>query len=225
MSEEYIQELRKLFIENANEEIAAGQKAYMKNLFEFYGLKTPVRRELSKPFLSKDYLPPKDEALRIVKECWQQEEREFQMFGQDLLVKYAKKLEKKDIAFIEYLVTHKSWWDTVDLIATKVAGGYFMKFPEEREKYVQKWCSQENMWLRRVAILFQLKYKKETDLDLLTCAIEQNLGSKEFFINKAIGWVLRDYSRVNANWVLSFVEAHPSLNKLSVREATRLIKE
>ena len=181
---EFVTELRKVFEENGNAEIAAGQKAYLKDLFEFYGIKTPVRREITKPFMTREHLPEKEDAFKILKECWLQPEREFQQFGLDFFLKYTKKLEKKDIRFLEFLVTHKSWWDTVDMFATKGAGDYFKKFPEEREKKVKEWCRQENMWLRRVAILFQLKYKKDTDLELLTYAIEQNIGSKEFFINK-----------------------------------------
>ncbi|CAG5080675.1 DNA alkylation repair protein [Parvicella tangerina] len=223
MVSEYIDELRKLFEENKNKEIAVGQKAYLKDLFEFYGIKTPVRREMTKPFMAKAHLPSKKEAIAIVKECWNQPEREFQMFGLDLILKYSKKLDKEDISLLEWLVTHKSWWDTVDMLATKGVGDYFKKFPEERLKYVEKWCAQENIWLRRIAILFQLKYKKDTDLELLTNVIEKNLGSKEFFINKAIGWMLREYSRVDPLWVLGFVEDHPNLSNLSIKEATRLI--
>ncbi|MCB9195423.1 MAG: DNA alkylation repair protein [Flavobacteriales bacterium] len=225
MVSNFISELRRSFEENSNAEIAAGQKAYMKDNFEFLGLKTETRRELAQPFMAREHLPVKDLALDIVKECWGQDEREFQQFGQDFLLKFTKKLDLKDISFLEYLVTHKSWWDTVDVIATKAVGDYMKKFPEQRKKYVEKWCNQDNMWLRRTAILFQLKYKKDTDLKLLTYAIENNLGSKEFFINKAIGWVLRDYSRVDADWVLNFVENHPALSNLSKREATRLIKD
>jgi 3-methyladenine DNA glycosylase AlkD len=224
MVNDYIAELEKVFLEHGNAQIALEQKAYLKDLFEFYGIKTPVRREIAKPFLAKGYLPPKEEAIAIIKACWEREEREFQMFGLDMLIKYAKKLDQKDIQFLEYLVTHKSWWDTVDMIATKAFGEYFKKYPEEREKKVQEYCAQGNMWLRRVAILFQLKYKKDTDLTLLTYAIEHNLGSKEFFINKAIGWILRDYSRVNSDWVVDFVKDHPELSNLSKREATRLLK-
>lgn len=225
MVSNFVSELRRSFEEHRNDEIASGQKAYMKNNFEFLGLKTEVRRALAQPFMIREHLPPKEDALAIVKECWEQDEREFQMFGQDFLLKYTKKLDKQDISFLEYLVTYKSWWDSVDLIATKAVGDYMKKFPEQRQKFLVKWCSGNNMWLRRTAILFQLKYKKDADLELLTYAIEQNLGSKEFFINKAIGWVLRDYSRVDAQWVLDFVDAHPELSKLSKHVATSLIKE
>ncbi len=223
MVDDYIIELKKVFEEKADAKIAAEQKAYLKDLFEFYGIKTPVRREITQPFMTKAHLPEKEEAFAIVKACWKQDEREFQMFGLDFFLKYTKKLEKKDISLIEWLVTHKSWWDTVDMLATKGAGDYFKKYPEKRNEYAIKWRTQENMWLRRVAILFQLKYKEKTDLKLLSYVIENNLGSKEFFINKAIGWVLRDYGKVNPTWVLDFVESHPTLSHLSVREATRII--
>ena len=102
-------------------------------------------------------------------------------------------------------------------------GSYFKKFPEQRAESVQKWLDSGNIWLQRCALLFQLKYKEEIDAKLLSHVIQSLLGSKEFFINKAIGWVLREYSRTNPTWVVSFVEVH-TLHNLSKREALRLLK-
>lgn len=221
---EFVDQLREVLVAHSNKERAITHKAYLKDHFEAFGIKTPVRREVVKPFLAKEYLPVKSEAFDIVAECWEQPERDFQMFGLDLIRKYDKKLEVQDMDFLEYLITHKSWWDTVDMLSVHEVGTYFKLYPEYRKKYVEKWCDQQNMWLRRTAIIFQLRYKKDTDLNLLQYAIEKNLGSKEFFINKAIGWALRDYSRVSADWVLNFIEQHPTLNSLSRREALRLIK-
>lgn len=225
MVNDFILELRKIFEEHSDAERARTHSDYLKNKFVAFGIKTPVRREITKPFMSREFLPEKKIAFEIVKQCWAQPERDFHQFGMDFFLKYTKKFDKEDLDFLVYLITTKSWWDTVDMLATKGAGDYFKKFPEESHKMVEQWCAQENMWLRRVAILFQLKYKKDTDLELLTYAIEKNLGSKEFFINKAIGWVLRDYTRTDEDWVIEFVEAHPSLNPLSVREALRLLKD
>lgn len=223
MTLEYIENLTKAFELQRNDAIAQQQKAYMKDKFDFFGLKTPVRRDIQKPFLEREFLPNKEEAFEIIQLLWKKNEREYHYFAQELFMKYKKKLDVKDVDLIEYLVTHNSWWDTVDLIATHMAGEYFKRYPEQIKDIITKWSISENMWLRRTAILFQLKYKSDTNTELMSDIIEKNLGSKEFFINKAIGWVLRDYSRVDSNWVIQFVEDHPQLSNLSKKEALRLL--
>jgi len=223
MIEEFIDTLSSEFQKNANTKIAAEQKAYMRGQFEYYGIKTPKRREIQKPFFVKQFLPSKDEAVQIVKSLWNKPQRDYHYVAQELLFKYSRNLEEKDIAVFEFMVTHKSWWDTVDFIATKLIGAYFKTYPEIRKSRIEKWIASNDIWLQRSAVLFQLKYKEELDTDVLTFAIKPLLGSKEFFINKAIGWVLRDYSRVNPEWVMDYVY-NTSLSNLSRREALRLIK-
>ncbi len=219
----YIDTLAAEFKRNANEAIASQQKAYMRNQFEFYGIKTPDRRVIQKPFLVKEFLPDKKELENIVKILWQKPQRDYQMFAMDLMLKYRKRLEQKDMALLEYMVTHKSWWDTVDMIASKLMGSYFEQYPEEIKPYVEKWLKSKNIWLQRSALLFQLKYKEDLDTELLSHIVNNLLGSKEFFINKAIGWVLRQYSRTNPEWVVAFVNK-TELAPLSEREALRLLK-
>jgi len=121
---DYIKQLETEFTENANVETAKGQMAYMKNQFAFCGIKTPLRRKIQKPFLDKDFLPP----------------------------------------------------------------------------------------------------KKDLDTELLTFVIHSFLGSNEFFINKSIGWILRNYSRINPAWVIDFTN-NTRLDKLSRKEALRLIRD
>jgi 3-methyladenine DNA glycosylase AlkD len=118
------------------------------------------------------------------------------------------------------MIVTKSWWDTVDTVSGGALGVHFRRFPEVREKYLPSWRASENFWLRRAAILFQLNYKKETDFALLAAIIRENLGSKEFFINKAIGWALRQYARVDPQAVREFVNS-TSLHPLSRREAMK----
>ena len=120
------------------------------------------------------------------------------------------------------MITHKSWWDTVDFIAANLVGPYFKSFPGQREKITGKWLSSNNMWLQRSVLLFQLKYKDSLDTDFLADTIHSLTGSEEFFINKAIGWILREYSKTNPQWVRQFVQA-TSLHPLSKREGLRLI--
>ncbi|RLJ67159.1 DNA-7-methylguanine glycosylase [Lacinutrix venerupis] len=210
------------FSRNANSQIALKQQAYMRDQFVTYGIKTEVRRSIQKPFLVKTYLPEKEELETIVKTLWAKPEREFQYFAQELSFNYLKQTEQKDIALFEFMITNKSWWDTVDFIAVKLLGNYFKIFPELQKEYVDKWLNSEHIWLQRSALLFQLKYKTDLDSSLMAYTINNLLGSKEFFINKAIGWVLREYSRTNPNWVLEFVAATP-LSNLSKKEALRLI--
>lgn len=220
---EFIDTLEAEFKLSSNPTIAKQQKAYMKGHFDFLGIKSPVRNEIQRPFLIAKYLPPKSELESSVKALWAKPEREFQYFAQELAFKYKKQFESEDIELFEFMITHKSWWDSVDFIATNILGEYFNLFPESRKPYVEKWIESNNMWLQRSAIIFQLKYKKEVDTDLLTYAIQSMLGSREFFINKAIGWSLRQYGKFNPNWVVNFTNNN-ELSNLSRREALRLIK-
>ena len=219
---EFINTLKIEFEKNINAKVASEQKAYMRNQFEFYGLKAVERREIQKPFFIKEYLPEKSKIDKIIKILWKKPQRDYQHFAQELAFKYVKQLEKKDIKLFEYMVTHKSWWDTVDFVANKLMGEYFKTYPEQKDKYVKKWLKSNNIWLQRSALLFQLKYKKDLDTQLLSSTINSLLGSKEFFINKAIGWVLREFSRTSPEWVIDFVNK-TELSTLSKKEAVRLI--
>lgn len=218
----FIKTLESEFERQADLKIATEQKAYLRNQFLFYGLKTIVRRTIQKPFLSKTYLPPKKNLEGLVKVLWNKPQREYHYFAQELTRKFIKQLEEKDIILFEFMVTHNSWWDTVDFIAPKLIGAYFKTFPEQRDPYIKKWLDSNNIWLQRTCIIFQLLEKEKTDYEFLAYIVRSLLGSKEFFINKAIGWALRDYSRTNANWVEDFAN-NTDLHPLSRREALRLI--
>jgi 3-methyladenine DNA glycosylase AlkD len=179
-----------------NKDHAEQMSRYMKGHFQFFGIKTPERRE--KP------------------------EREFQMAAIDYIEKYLKKLGKEDIYLMEKLITTKSWWDSVDTLAQKPVGTIVFKHRELIPELVEKWAVSENMWLRRTAIIFQLKYKSETDEALLYRYITLNAGSKEFFIQKGIGWALREYSKTCPECVKAFIQTH-SLAPLSVREGSKYL--
>ncbi len=194
----------------------------MKGKFEYYGLKSPIRKEIQQPFLVKNNLPQKDELETIVKELWSMTQREYQYFAMELSFKYIRDQEINEIDLYEHMVIHKSWWDTVDYIAAKLIGAYFKYFPERRNEITKKWMESGNMWLQRSVLLFQLHYKKNTDTKFLADNINKLLGSKEFFINKAIGWVLREYGKTNPDWVLDFANK-TDLARLSKKEALRRI--
>jgi 3-methyladenine DNA glycosylase AlkD len=125
------------------------------------------------------------------------------------------------IELFEELIIQKSWWDTVDALAAWQVGYYFSKYPEKIQPYTNKWMSNGNIWLQRTCLIFQLKYKEKTDFELLKSFINPLSGSKEFFIQKAIGWALREYSKLFPQEVMEFAGNQP-MAKLSYREATRI---
>jgi len=216
----YIIPLSKSFEANKNEENAFFMKKYMKGQYEYFGIKSPERREIMKDFLKKHGLPDVQYINEITKDFWQLPQREYQYVVMEILGRMAKKAEKERIDLYKYLVVNKSWWDTIDFIASNLVGVHFQKYPELIKPYTEKWMESGNMWLQRTSLLFQLKYRKKTDLELLTNYILQLQGSKEFFINKAIGWILREYSKTDAEWVTEFVNKH-QLAPLSHREALK----
>ncbi|QNA45411.1 DNA alkylation repair protein [Lacibacter sediminis] len=219
----YLTPLIKLFEQHANAGNAEGMKAYMLHQFDFFGLKAPEWRKLSKEYFKKE-LPEFKEVEAIIKDCWQHPKREMQYVGIELLACYQKQWTKQTINIIEYILTHKSWWETVDHAATALTGPYFKKFPEQRQKLTGKWNKSSNFWLQRSSIMFQKMYKEETDADLLGKHILALKNSKEFFIQKAIGWALREYSKTDEKWVKAFVKKH-SLSPLSEREALKRVSK
>jgi len=219
----YVFPLKELFEENADPAQAAPMKKYMRDQFEYLGIKTPQSAALQKQFYAEYGLPEVTDLDPVLRDLWALPQREFQYVGLGLLDKSEKKLPAKFIKTIEYLILTKSWWDTVDAIAGHTVGMHFRRFPDVREKYLPKWRASKNIWLRRTTILFQLNYKRETDFDLLCEIIRENLDSKEFFINKAIGWALRQYARVDPSAVSKFVKSTP-LHPLSKREAMKHIE-
>lgn len=221
----YVQALKTLFEKNANPTQAAPMKKYMRDQFEYLGIKSPQFKILFKQYVADHGLPAVGELDEIIRDLWALPQREFQYAAIGLVGRLEKQLTAKSVKTLEYMLTHKSWWDTVDSIAGGTVGAYFKRFPDVRETYLAKWRASENFWLRRTTILFQLNYKKETDFDLLCEIIRENLGSQEFFINKAIGWSLRQYARIDPKAVKKFVNVTKELNPLSRREALKHLGE
>jgi 3-methyladenine DNA glycosylase AlkD len=216
----YVASLKSLFEQNANPAQAGPMKKYMRDQFEYLGIKSPQLKALMKEFISSNGLPSLHDLSIILSDQWSLPQREFQYAAVGFLGKFQKQIPASFIKTIESMLVTKSWWDTVDSIAGGPVGVHFQRFPEVREKYLAKWRAADNFWLRRTAILFQLNYKRETDFDLLCEIIRENLGSQEFFINKAIGWSLRQYARTDPKAVIKFVKATP-LHPLSRREAMK----
>ncbi|HEX6269648.1 MAG TPA: DNA alkylation repair protein [Anaerolineales bacterium] len=220
----YATPLKTLFEKHADPTQAAPMKKYMRDQFEFLGIKTPQNKALTEQFIDENGLPAVEDLDIILRELWALPQREFQYVAVGFLGRFEKQLPVEFIKTIEYLIITKSWWDTVDSIAGGTVGTHFRRFPEVRDKYLSKWRASDNFWLRRTTLLFQLNYKQDTDFELLCDLIRENLNSKEFFINKAIGWALRQYARVDPIAVKKFVKSTP-LHPLSRREAMKHLNE
>ena len=216
----YVTSLKDLFEKNADPSQAPAMEKYMRDQFEYLGIKTPKNGALQKEFFAEHGFPALEDLDEILRDLWSLPQREFQYIAVGLQARFEKQLPADFITTIEYLITTKSWWDTVDSIAGGVVGTHFKRYPAVKKKYLAKWRKSDNFWLRRTTILFQLNYKQETDFDLLCDIIRENLDSKEFFINKAIGWSLRQYARIDPKAVKKFVKATP-LHPLSRREAMK----
>ncbi len=206
---------------NANSEKAAQMKAYMRDNFEYLGIPTPKRREICKPYFKtakKEMLIDWD----FIDRCWKEPYREYQYVALDYLALMNKSLTAADVPKIKKLIVRKSWWDTVDGL-DEIMGYIAMWFPNVKP-ILLAWSTDKNFWLRRVAIDHQLTYKGKTDTKLFEKIIVNNFGQTEFFINKAIGWSLREYSKTDPGWVRAFVDKNRSkLAPLSIREASKYI--
>lgn len=218
-TEELLHELEK----NSSIENAIPMENYMKNNFKFLGIKTEPRRTILKNILFKHFTEVQENYRKIALELYKSEFREVHQCAIDLVLRFIKKdFKREDQFFLESLLIQNSWWDSVDTIAKYGIGGYLKVFPDEKYSLIEKFSNSDNMWLNRTAIIFQLGYKKETDFELLKAECLKNGNSNEFFIQKAMGWALRDYGATNPQAVLQFVKEN-TFKPLTVKEALRKI--
>lgn len=219
-AETWFELIRLEFVQHANFLKAKDMQKYMKDLFSFYGIDSPTRRQLLKSIIAKEGKPNSQTIRELALLLWKAEEREMQYAAMDFLDSIKKKPFESDLLLIEELITTKSWWDTVDAIASHFAGNWFLKFPENKELILDNWYQSRNMWLQRTVLIHQLNYKEKTDENLLFYYCDQLKESNEFFIRKGIGWALRQYARTAPNNVRAFVN-RTELSSLSYREATK----
>jgi 3-methyladenine DNA glycosylase AlkD len=218
-------------------ELAAPMAAYMRGLFPFLGLPSTPRRLLTKRVLEGLEKPDEAQLTEVALACWALDEREYQHFAVDWLRSHAKVLTPAFLPTARYLITTKSWWDTVDGLAADVVGTLVQRHPGLLST-MDAWATGSDpatgwpaaspkaaalpeLWLARTAILHQLRYKAATDTDRLFRYCADNAGHRDFFIRKAVGWALRQYAKTEPDAVRAFVEAHPELSTLSKREALK----
>jgi 3-methyladenine DNA glycosylase AlkD len=212
--------LIELFTDHADPEKARAMSAYMKNQFLFIGLPKPVRSKLQKSFLTMARSEPIETIHELAQLLWSLPEREYQYVAMELLMAAKRKWNQESLSLFEKLVLQKSWWDTVDLIASKMIGVFCRKEHGRYKKLFLDYAANDNIWLNRVAIIHQLTYKPATDMTLFEEIFLRCGHKKEFFIQKAIGWALRQYSGIDPKAVIRFTEMH-ALSSLARREALR----
>lgn len=215
------QKVKEAFEFLRDEKNARHMEAYMRDRFKFYGLQTPERRAVYKDVIARD---KKGGVIdrEFLEQCWADEHREFQYLVTDYLRAMQKFLTYEDVPFVEKFIRSKQWWDTIDGLDRTVGG---IAFRDTRiNELMLKWSTDEDFWVRRLAIDHQLLRKHATDTELLEKIIVNNFGSDEFFINKAIGWSLRDYSKTNPAWVRDFIDKYRDhMAPLSLREASKYL--
>ncbi|RMX15944.1 DNA alkylation repair protein [Vandammella animalimorsus] len=205
---------------HANPERAAPMAAYMKHRFDYLGIAKPQLVAICKPFFKE--AAQADVDWRFIEQCWASPWREMQYAALHYLKAVQQKLTPQDVPRLQWLITEKSWWDTVDFL-DRIVGGIARLHPEVNAVLLA-WSQSDNIWLRRVAIDHQLLRKDQTDTALLERILCNNLGQREFFINKAIGWALRDYSKTNPQWVRAFIDQHRNrMAALSIHEASKYL--
>ena len=210
---------------NASE--AQVMKKYMKNNFEFYGVRAPQCKDILKRHIQTEGLPQDMTQLEyVIKHAWAFPHRELQYIGMYIMDKCQNIWQSGEELkrLFTFMITHKSWWDTVDFISSSLINYWWRMDPDLLDKSVApEWNQSNNMWLNRTSIIYQLRRKESTDVKILSHHILPHSTSNEFFVQKAIGWALREYAKINAKWVLDFVATH-QLKPLSKREALKQIK-
>ncbi|WP_448539215.1 DNA alkylation repair protein [Schleiferia thermophila] len=203
-------------------------EAYMRHQFPFFGVYAPERKSIFIRWYKEEVVQLSNAEIEdLILQLYAKEEREFHYIAAELFYKQFKTIECDGIEHIlNHLITQKSWWDTVDFLAVSAAGKWLKNDSELQYEMVNKWIESRNIWLIRTAIIFQLKYKKDTDVKLLKNTILSAVNYKDFFVQKAIGWALREYSKTDPVFTCHFVENFGRLmSSLAVRESLKYLKK
>jgi 3-methyladenine DNA glycosylase AlkD len=224
MDMHHIEKLADSFRKNASSKKSEEMANYMKNLFAFYGINAPDRRQIQRAWIAE--IPKSigsDERWEIIHALWEKEEREMQLVAMDWLNAWPNDwISETDGTELTWLLTNKSWWDSVDTIATNYLGRFGRLHPEKCAELVAEWRESENNWLHRSCLLFQLKYKKQLNFELLKNLILQFKSNSNFFIQKAIGWSLRQHAKTDPNAVRQFI-LESNIQGLAKREASKYL--
>ncbi len=204
---------------------AVPMAAYMKTDMPFYGVQKPVRAKLEKALIRKFKATTRTEYRQAVLALWQLPHREEKYLAIHFAAGHADFVDVASIPLYKRLIQEGAWWDFVDGIATALIGVALRNNPERVWPSMDEWIEDHDFWLRRTAILCQLGFKKETDSGRLFDYCLRRAHEKEFFIRKAIGWALRDYSYAEPARVKVFLLKNQArLSGLSFREGAKQLK-
>ncbi len=214
-----------------NPDRALAQQAYMKSALPYRGVTSPELRDVLRPLLRSVALAPRDrgEWERTVRALWDDPEVREERYAAVAVAghRVARPWQDPDaLVLYRYLVETGAWWDLVDGIAPDLVGGILRSHRPVVDPLIRSWAVDDDLWVRRAALLAQLKHRTDTDTDLLTAVLDANLEDslhgREFFVRKALGWALRQYARTDPAWVSTYVSTRGArLSGLSRREATK----
>lgn len=217
---DWLESIRATFSAHADAENARHMKRYMKERFDFYGIKTPGRKALSRRLIEERGLPAGEELKILCRACFEEPHREVQYFVNDLMQRATPRLDASFLDLYDELMPRRAWWDSVDFLAPKLAGKLLLRYPARIAPLTGRWIESDDFWYQRAALIYQLNYREQTDGDRLFAYVRRRAASKEFFVQKGAGWALRQYSRVAPEAVVRFIEATP-LPALTAREGLK----
>lgn len=225
MSRTLIEDARDALWSVREPEKSAGQQRYMKSAMPFMGVRIPVMRKTARAVFDRDPPASFDDWRNTIRTLWHEATyREERYAAIELAVHRpcSRWLTMESVPLLEELVVDGAWWDYVDRIAPAGLGHILARYPEPMGASMRAWARDGNIWRRRAAILCQLGRKQEMDLALLYDCIGASAGHGEFFVQKAMGWALRDYARTDPEEVRRYVAAMgPALPRLTQREAAK----
>ena len=206
---------------------AEGQQRYMKSEMPFHGVRVPEVRRLARAVIKDHPLPDPPAWEKAVLNIWRSathREQRYAAIEFAYAPAYRRWLRPGCLGMVEEMIVTGAWWDYVDQLAAKHMGHMLLSYPMDIRPVLMSWAEDPNIWRRRTAILAQLRFKADTDTDLLFSAIAPSLDEGEFFLRKAIGWALREYSKTAPGVVARYVDEHSArLSPLSKREALKVI--
>lgn len=211
----------------ADPELAEQMRAYMKSELAYRGVPNPPRQALTKRVFAEHPLADKEEWLDAMLTLWHDadfREERYCAIGLAAHRPYLRWREPDVLPVYDEMIVTGAWWDYVDELAIRHVGPLLADHRAEITPVLHEWAVDRDPWRRRTAIICQIKAKADTDLALLTAAVEANVDERDFFLRKGIGWALREYGKTDPEWVRDFVTAHPGLSPLSQREAVRRLQ-
>jgi len=228
MTHPLVRTVRRALAEAADPTKAAAMQTYMKSAMPYRGVSAPVLKLVCRNAFKAHPLVTAAEWRRVVLDLWRHAEFREERYAAVLLTQarsYREFQTYSSLRLLEEMIVTGAWWDFVDTLAGHNLGDILRADPRKMKPLMRRWARDADMWKRRSAILCQLGFKRETDLDLLYDCIEPNLSHKDFFIRKAIGWALRQYAWTDPKEVKRYVKANKArLSPLSVREALKNCK-